>query len=51
MTPPTTTETAERTRQIFEDLEDIRENRLALSNDIWLSIDHNDPQAVDARSN
>ena len=33
---------AERTRQILEDLEGVRENLLALSDDIWLSIDHND---------
>jgi hypothetical protein len=37
-----------RTRQILEDLEAVRENLLALSDDIWLSIDHNDPQALDS---
>jgi hypothetical protein len=37
-----------RTRKILEDLEAIRENLLALSDDIWLSIDHNDPEALDA---
>jgi hypothetical protein len=37
----------ERTRQILEDLEAVRENLLALSDDIWLSIDHNDPQALE----
>jgi hypothetical protein len=37
-----------RTRHILEDLEAVRENLLALSDDIWLSIDHNDPQALDA---
>jgi hypothetical protein len=37
-----------RTREILEDLEAVRENLLALSDDIWLSIDHNDPQALDA---
>jgi hypothetical protein len=37
-----------RTRQILEDLETVRENLLALSDDIWLSIDHNDPQALDS---
>ena len=37
-----------RTRQILEDLEAVRENLLALSDDIWLSIDHNDPQALEA---
>jgi hypothetical protein len=37
----------ERTRQILEDLEAVRENLLALSDDVWLSIDHNDPQALE----
>jgi hypothetical protein len=37
----------DRTRRILEDLEAVRENLLALSDDIWLSIDHNDPQALD----
>ena len=37
----------ERTRQILEDLEAVRENLLALSDDIWRSIDHNDPQALE----
>ncbi len=36
-----------RTRQILEDLEAVRENLLALSDDIWRSIDHNDPEALD----
>ncbi len=36
----------DRTRQILGDLEAVRENLLALSDDIWLSIDHNDPQAL-----
>jgi hypothetical protein len=36
-----------RTRLILEDLEAVRENLLALSDDIWLSIDHNDPQALE----
>ena len=36
-----------RTRQILEDLEAVRENLLALSDDIWLSINHNDPLALD----
>lgn len=40
--------TSERTRRILEDLEAVRENLLALSDDIWHSIDHNDPQALDA---
>jgi EAL domain-containing protein (putative c-di-GMP-specific phosphodiesterase class I) len=39
---------SERTRQILEDLEAVRENLLALSDDIWKSIDHNDPAALDA---
>lgn len=38
---------AARTRHILNDLEAVRENLLALSDDIWLSIDHNDPQALD----
>ncbi len=37
-----------RTRQILEDLEAVRENLLALSDDIWFSIDHNDPEALEA---
>lgn len=40
--------TTARTRQILEDLEAVRENLLALSDDIWLSIDHNDPVAFEA---
>ena len=47
MTPANPTAMA-RTRRILEDLEAVRENLLALSDDIWLSIDHNDPQALDA---
>lgn len=46
MTPPNATAMV-RTRQILEDLEAVRENLLALSDDIWQSIDHNDPQALD----
>lgn len=38
---------ADRTRQILEDLEAVRENLLALSDDIWQSIDHNDPHALE----
>ncbi|TWU23241.1 hypothetical protein Pla52o_27770 [Novipirellula galeiformis] len=38
---------ASRTRLILEDLEAVRENLLALSDDIWLSIDHNDEQALE----
>jgi hypothetical protein len=36
-----------RTREILEDLEAVRENLLALSDDIWQSIDHNDPDALE----
>lgn len=39
---------ASRTRHILEDLEAVRENLLALSDDVWLSIDHNDPAALEA---
>lgn len=38
----------DRTREILHDLEAVRENLLALSDDIWLSIDHNDPDALEA---
>lgn len=48
MITPTNPTPATRTRQILEDLEAVRENLLALSDDIWLSIDHNDPEALDA---
>jgi hypothetical protein len=37
----------DRTRKILEDLEAVRENLLGLSDDIWLSIDHNDPDALE----
>ena len=40
-----------RIRQILEDLEAVRENLLALSDDIWPSIDHNavpKPQYIEA---
>src|SRR5262245_59631035 len=47
MTLPTPEATA-RTRQILEDLEAVRENLLALSDHIWSSIDHNDPEALEA---
>ncbi len=33
-------------RNILQDLERVRENMLALSDDIWLSIDHNDQEAL-----
>lgn len=39
---------AARTRAILEDLEAVRENLLALSDDIWLSIDHNDSESLEA---
>ncbi len=35
-----------RIRQILTDLERVRENLLTLSDDIWLSIDHNDADAL-----
>ncbi len=34
-------------RNILDDLENIRENLLAFSDDVWLNIEHNDSQAVD----
>lgn len=34
-------------RNILTDLEHVRENLLSLSDDIWLSIDHNDDQALE----
>jgi hypothetical protein len=37
-----------RIRSILEQLEQTREDLLALSDDIWLSIDHNDGAALDA---
>ena len=37
----------DRTLQILQDLETVRENLLALSDDIWLSIDHNDAEALE----
>lgn len=40
-------ETKTRVHQILTDLERVRENLWALSDDIWLSIDHNDPEALD----
>jgi hypothetical protein len=36
-----------RTRAILEDLEAVRENLLALSDDIWQSIDHNDSDSLE----
>lgn len=35
-----------RVQQILADLERVQENLLALSDDIWLNIDHNDSQAL-----
>lgn len=37
----------ERTLHILRDLEAVRENLLALSDEIWLSIDHNDADALE----
>jgi hypothetical protein len=37
--------TKERIQNILEQLDQTNEDLLALSNDIWLSIDHNDNQA------
>ncbi len=37
----------DRTLQILRDLEAVRENLLALSDEIWLSIDHNDADALE----
>jgi len=36
-----------RTRHILERLDQVREDLLALSDDIWQSIDHNDTQALE----
>ena len=36
-----------RIRKILGDLEAVQENLLALSDDIWLNIDHNDPQGLE----
>ena len=41
------TSAEDRTRHILQDLEAVRENLLALSDDIWLSIDHNDSEALE----
>jgi len=38
----------DRTREILEDLEAVRENLLALSDEIWQSIEHNDPEGLEA---
>jgi hypothetical protein len=42
-----THEPMQRTREILGDLEAVRENLLALSDEIWLSIDHNDPDSLE----
>lgn len=39
---------SERIREILTDLETVRENLLALSDDIWLGIDHNNQAALEA---
>jgi hypothetical protein len=36
-----------RIRNILKDLENVQENLLALSDDIWLNIDHNDQDALE----
>ncbi len=38
---------SDRVRGILTDLEDVRQDLLALSDDIWLNIDHNDNAAID----
>jgi len=38
----------DRTREILEDLEAVRENLLPLSDEIWQSIEHNDPDGLEA---
>ena len=40
--------TMTRIRNLLNDLEAVRENLLALSDDIWQAIDHNDPEALEA---
>ncbi len=47
MTPINPSSMQDRTRRILGDLEAVRENLLALSDDIWLSIDHNDSEALE----
>jgi len=37
---------SDRTRSILQELEQVREDLLALSDDIWLNIDHNDNEAL-----
>ena len=38
----------DRVRHILQDLEAVRENLLALSDDIWMSIDPNEPEGLEA---
>lgn len=40
--------TMTRIRNLLNDLEAVRENLLALSDDIWQAIDHNDPDSLEA---
>jgi hypothetical protein len=40
--------TSNRIRNLLNDLEAVRENLLALSDDIWQAIDHNDSEALEA---
>jgi hypothetical protein len=47
MNRPRSQSADDRTRQILEDLEAVRENLLALSDEIWASINHNDSQALE----
>lgn len=42
------TPTTDRVKMILDDLDSVQENLLALSDDIWLNIDHSDNDAVDA---
>ncbi len=37
----------DRIREMLEDLEAVRENLLALSDEFWQSIQHNDPEALE----
>ena len=45
--PPVTANMTKPIRNILEDLENIRENLLAFSDDVWLDIDHNDTQSLE----
>lgn len=38
---------SKRIKDILDQLDQMREDLLALSDDIWLSIDHNDTQALE----